>query len=42
MGIGLSLVKIIINSYDGQVWVDNRVMGDHTKGSIFIILLKLS
>ena len=40
MGIGLSLVKIIINSYDGQVWVDNRVRGDHTKGSIFIILLK--
>ena len=40
MGIGLSLVKTIINSYDGQVRVDNRVMGDHTKGSIFIILLK--
>jgi len=40
MGIGLSLVKTIINSYDGQVKVDNRVMGDHTKGSIFIILLK--
>ena len=42
MGIGLSLVKTIINSYDGQVWVDNRVMGDHTKGSIFVILLKQS
>ncbi|MHA1240380.1 MAG: PAS domain S-box protein [Promethearchaeota archaeon] len=40
MGIGLSLVKTIINSYDGQVWVDNRVIGDHTKGSIFVILLK--
>ncbi len=40
MGIGLSLVKTIINSYDGQVRVDNRVMGDHTKGSIFIVLLK--
>ena len=42
MGIGLSLVKTIINSYDGQAWVDNRVMGDHTKGSNFIILLKQS
>jgi len=42
MGIGLSLVKTIINSYDGQVWVDNRVMGDYTKGSNFIILLKQS
>ena len=40
MGIGLSLVKAIINSYDGQAWVDNRVMEDHTKGSNFIILLK--
>jgi len=40
MGIGLSLVKTIINSFDGQVWVDNRIMGDHTKGSNFIILLK--
>jgi len=42
MGIGLSLVKTIINSYEGQVWIDNRVMGDHTKGSNFIILLKQS
>jgi len=40
MGIGLSLVKTIINSYDGQVRVNNRVMGDYTKGSIFIVLLK--
>jgi len=40
MGIGLSLVKTIINSYDGQVWVDNRIKGDHTKGSNIIILLK--
>jgi len=40
MGIGLSLVKTIINSYNGQAWVDNRVIGDHTKGSNFIILLK--
>ena len=40
MGIGLSLVKKIVNSYDGQVWVDDRVMGDHTKGSNFIILLE--
>ena len=42
MGIGLSLVKKIINSYDGQMWVDNSVIGDHTKGSIFVILLKQS
>ena len=40
MGIGLSLVKNIINSYGGQAWVENRVNGDYSKGSNFIILLK--
>lgn len=40
MGIGLSLVKTIINSYRGQVWVENRVRGDYSQGSNFIILLK--
>jgi PAS domain S-box-containing protein len=40
MGIGLSLVKNIINSYGGQAWVENRVRGDYSKGSNFIVLLK--
>ena len=40
MGIGLSLVKKIIDGYGGQVKVENRVKGDHTQGSNFIILLK--
>jgi signal transduction histidine kinase len=40
MGIGLSLVKKIINGYDGKVWVENRVKGDRSKGSNFIVLLK--
>jgi len=40
MGIGLSLVKTIINSYGGQVWVENRVAGGYSQGSNFIILLK--
>ena len=40
MGIGLSLVKTIINSYGGQVWAENRVVGDFSPGSNFIILLK--
>ena len=40
MGIGLSLVKTIINNYGGQVWVENRARGDYSQGSNFIILLK--
>ncbi len=39
MGIGLSLVKKIIDTYNGRVWVEDLVKGDHTKGCIFIILL---
>lgn len=40
MGIGLSLVKKIIDSYEGRIWVEDRIFGDHQKGSNFIILLK--
>ncbi|MFX0072798.1 MAG: PAS domain S-box protein [Candidatus Hermodarchaeota archaeon] len=39
MGVGLSLVKKIIKKYDGKIWVENRVKGDYTKGSNFIILI---
>lgn len=41
MGIGLSLVKKIITSYGGKVWVENRVEGNPSEGSNFIILLRL-
>lgn len=40
MGIGLSLVKKIIDSYGGQIWVENCVEGDYKQGSNFIVLLK--
>ena len=39
MGIGLSLVKKIIDTYNGRVWVEDRVKGDHTKGCNLVILL---
>ncbi|MBY9010046.1 MAG: PAS domain S-box protein [Candidatus Lokiarchaeota archaeon] len=41
MGIGLTLVKIIIDSYNGFIWVEDKVSGDHSKGSNFIILIPL-
>jgi len=37
LGIGLSLVKKIIESYKGKIWVENRVKNDYTKGSNFVI-----
>ncbi|MBD3211004.1 MAG: PAS domain S-box protein [Candidatus Lokiarchaeota archaeon] len=40
MGIGLSLVKKIINEYKGEISVQNRVEGEYQKGTNFIILLE--
>ncbi|MEE9376830.1 MAG: PAS domain-containing sensor histidine kinase [Candidatus Lokiarchaeia archaeon] len=39
MGFGLTLVKKIINNYNGQIWVEDRVKKDYSKGSIFNILV---
>ncbi|MBD3215759.1 MAG: hypothetical protein GF311_24315 [Candidatus Lokiarchaeota archaeon] len=39
MGIGLSLVKRIVTILNGEIWVENRVQGDYTKGSNFILLI---
>jgi len=39
MGFGLSLVKKILTGYNGEIWVEDRVKGDYTKGSNFIILI---
>jgi len=39
MGIGLSLVAKLIKLYSGEIWVENRIGGDFTKGSSFIILI---
>jgi PAS domain S-box-containing protein len=39
MGLGLYLVKEIIENYKGNIRVSNRVKGDYSKGSIFSIFL---
>jgi len=31
--------KKIIDAYKGQIWVEDRVKGDHRKGSNFIVLI---
>ena len=39
LGLGLSLVKKISETYNGQIWVENRIEGDHSKGSKFVLLI---
>jgi len=39
MGFGLTLVKKIIESYKGKIWVEDRVDGDYTQGSNFVFLI---
>ncbi|MFW9819112.1 MAG: ATP-binding protein [Candidatus Thorarchaeota archaeon] len=39
MGLGLSLVKKIMDNYQGQIWVEDRIKGDYKQGSNFIILI---
>ena len=37
LGLGLSIVKKIVSSYKGSVWVENRVPGDYSQGSKFVV-----
>ncbi len=38
-GLGLKLVKTLLHSFHGEVWVEDRVSGDHTKGARFVVKL---
>jgi len=37
MGLGLSLVAMLLDLCDGKIWVEDRIKGDYTQGSNFII-----
>jgi len=39
IGLGLLLVKRIIEKYNGEISVEDRIIGDHSQGSKFIILI---
>ena len=39
LGIGLSLVKKAIYSYQGKIWVEDRIKCDYSKGSNFVLLI---
>ncbi len=38
-GLGLSLVKQIIEKFNGQIWVEDKIIGDYTQGSKFVLLI---
>ncbi len=38
-GLGLYLVKTLVEDFHGRVWVEDRVQGDPTHGSRFVVML---
>ncbi|MBN1803167.1 MAG: PAS domain S-box protein [Candidatus Lokiarchaeota archaeon] len=39
MGLGLSFIVKLIDLYNGEIWVEDKVEGDHSLGSNFVVLL---
>jgi signal transduction histidine kinase len=38
-GLGLYLVRTLVNSYGGKVWVEDRIPGEPPKGCRFVVML---
>ncbi len=38
-GLGLQLVNVLVHIFMGKAWVEDRVQGDHSKGSRFVVML---
>ncbi len=38
-GLGLHIARKLVSTYKGRIWVEDRVQGDRTKGSVFKVLL---
>jgi signal transduction histidine kinase len=39
LGMGLSLVKKIVEIYNGKIWIEDNVKSDHSQGSNFVLLI---
>jgi signal transduction histidine kinase len=39
LGLGLSVVRALVEAFGGSISVGNRVAGDHTKGTVFLVIL---
>jgi len=42
LGLGLSLVKKIVESYNGRIWIEDRIKDDPSSGTNFVILLPIA
>ncbi len=38
-GLGLFIVRSLVESFKGRVWVEDRIYGDYTKGCKFVVIL---
>lgn len=38
-GLGLYLVRTLVDYFHGKVWVEDRVPGDYTKGARFVVMI---
>lgn len=41
-GLGLYLVRVLVENYHGKVWVEDRIPGNYKAGSKFIIMLPVA
>lgn len=41
-GLGLSLVKRVVDHFNGKIWVEDRIPNDYTKGTKFILVLPIN
>lgn len=41
IGIGLSIVKKIVNRFKGKIWIEDRIKGNYKEGSSFILIFPI-